>query len=169
MQRALLLLKSAVFTVLVPGTVAILVPHYLAASRGRSLFPALALGNALAYVVFVAGAGVCLCCMWDFVYRGFGTPMPIAPPTQLVVQGFYRWTRNPMYNGVLLVILAEAWLARTLLLVGYAACLLLVFHLFVVLYEEPNLRRRFGSAYVAYCAAVPRWGLTWHPYRPAPA
>jgi protein-S-isoprenylcysteine O-methyltransferase Ste14 len=105
----------------------------------------------------VLGAIIYLWCAWDFATAGQGTPLPVDPPKKLVARGFYRWVRNPMYVGVLLLILGQAILFESLLLVGYGALLWLIFHLFIVYYEEPTLKRMFGSAYEQYCTAVPRW------------
>ena len=164
--RPLLFLKSALFTVLVPGVAAIFVPYRLASRAGLLVFPRLGLSTAPAYLLFLLGAIIYLRCVWDFAVRGLGTPAPLDPPKTLVVSGLYRWSRNPMYNGVLLVVLSIAWLSGGGTLLIYAACLFLVFHLFVVLYEEPHLRQVFGSPYTVYCAAVPRWGAASRPYHP---
>jgi protein-S-isoprenylcysteine O-methyltransferase Ste14 len=92
-----------------------------------------------------------------FVIRGRGTPAPIAPPQRLVVSGFYRWVRNPMYVAIILVLVGEALLFRSSTLLGYAALLWLVFHIFVTLYEEPHLETTFGDSYTEYRRSVPRW------------
>ncbi|MGH2661567.1 MAG: methyltransferase family protein [Actinomycetota bacterium] len=92
-----------------------------------------------------------------FVRQGRGTPAPIAPPDRLVVSGLYRRVRNPMYVGVLATIIGEAVVWGRVAVLGHAAVLWLIFHLFVTLYEEPHLRRQFGPAYEAYRREVPRW------------
>jgi protein-S-isoprenylcysteine O-methyltransferase Ste14 len=120
---------------------------------------ALPLGNwrVLGAVFIVLGAAIYLWCAWDFTFKGKGTPNPDAPPTELVVSGLYRFVRNPMYVGVVSVVFGEAiWFESTTLIV-FAALLLLGFHLRVVQYEEPVLRRQFGESYVRYCSTVPRW------------
>ena len=92
-----------------------------------------------------------------FVTRGRGTPAPIAAPKRLVVTGFYRWVRNPMYVAIILVVVGEALVFRSAALLLYAAVLWITFHLFVLLYEEPHLRGRFGPPYEEYVRSVPRW------------
>jgi protein-S-isoprenylcysteine O-methyltransferase Ste14 len=92
-----------------------------------------------------------------FVFEGLGTPAPIAPPQRLVVGGFYRYVRNPMYVGVVSVILGQALLLGDVRLLWYGAILWLGFHLFVLVYEEPTLRQMFGESYIIFCANVPRW------------
>lgn len=113
----------------------------------------------LAALPSVLGFAIALRCVWDFGWTGRGTPAPIAPPQRLVVVGFYRYVRNPMYVG-----LAVGWIGlwivfghANLLAIAIAAAVTLGVHLFVILYEEPTLRRKFGADYEAYCGNVSRW------------
>ncbi len=105
------------------------------------------------------GFAVALRCVWDFGRTGHGTPAPIAPPKKLVVVGFYRYVRNPMYLGFLIgwiglwVVFGRANLAAVVV----AGVLVLGVPLFVLLYEEPKLRKLFGAEYEEYCRNVPRW------------
>jgi protein-S-isoprenylcysteine O-methyltransferase Ste14 len=92
-----------------------------------------------------------------FALQGRGTPAPWAPPERFVAQGSYRFTRNPMYVGVLVLIVGQALLLGRELLFVWAGAASLIFQLFLLLEEEPGLRRRFGAAYEDYCARVPRW------------
>jgi protein-S-isoprenylcysteine O-methyltransferase Ste14 len=149
-------LRTAFFTLVVPGSVLLFVPAGLVATGlGPRWDPGPWRWAGLALVV--PGALVILRCFGDFVRRGRGTPAPYDPPRELVVAGLYRYTRNPQYVGVLAVVCGEALLTGAAVLFGYAAVLALGYHLFVTLHEEPALRRLFGDAYVRYCAAVPRW------------
>jgi protein-S-isoprenylcysteine O-methyltransferase Ste14 len=149
----LLFLKNLLFTVIVPGTVAVYAPLWLA--RGR------AVGSGASFFVgaasLVLGGAIYLRCVWDFATFGRGTPAPIDAPKRLVIRGVYRYTRNPMYLGVLTVILGWMILFRSAFLLPYAVLVATCVQLFVVLYEEPHLRRRFGSEYEEYCARVGRW------------
>jgi protein-S-isoprenylcysteine O-methyltransferase Ste14 len=101
----------------------------------------------------------------DFALRGGGTPAPVDPPRELVVAGAYRYLRNPMYAGVISMLAGEAALYRAAVLLGYAGALLFAFHWFVVGYEEPTLRKRFGEAHGRYCASVPRWVPRLRPWK----
>jgi protein-S-isoprenylcysteine O-methyltransferase Ste14 len=92
-----------------------------------------------------------------FALVGRGTPAPIAPTERLVISGLYRHVRNPMYLAVLSIIFGQALLFGSTTLLWYAAVLSLIVHAFVVLYEEPTLRRRYGAEYERYCQAVRRW------------
>lgn len=160
----LLFLKNFLFTVFVPGTVAVVIPYRILAraSAGLSLDLPRLLWSA---PLFLLGAGIYLWCLWDFAVTGRGTPAPIDPPTRLVVRGMYRHVRNPMYLGVLLVIAAWAAFSRSGRVFEYGVGVAVLFHLFVVLVEEPLLGHRFGASYAAYRRAVRRW-LPGKAYRP---
>jgi protein-S-isoprenylcysteine O-methyltransferase Ste14 len=104
-----------------------------------------------------AGAVIALCCIVTFVWIGKGTPAPFDPPRRLVVQGPYRFVRNPMYIGAGLALAGAALFYESVPLLVYVGAFLLASHLFVLLYEEPTLRRTFGPEYEAYCHRVRRW------------
>jgi protein-S-isoprenylcysteine O-methyltransferase Ste14 len=149
--------KTLLFTILVPGTVAVLIPGWLVGWDSLALAKGIGALRWIGLAPLLVGAWFYLRCAWDFVVAGQGTPAPIDAPKRLVVRGLYRVVRNPMYVGVLLCIGGEALLFGSARLLGYAALLLLCFHTFVVIYEEPTLRWVFGSSYEQYCMAVPRW------------
>ena len=134
-----------------PATVVIYVPAQLARSPGP---PVVAVAGGL---VMAAGLYLVGWCFFDFAARGRGTPAPWDPPQHLVTNGPYRHVRNPIYVGVLFILLGEAVLFGSLALLTWAAVTAVGFHLVVVLYEEPGLRDRFGSDYERYLADVPRW------------
>ena len=149
----LLFLKNLLFTLVVPGTVAVYVPLSMAP-------PAMAGHAALRYgslLPFGVGIAIYAWCVWDFASFGRGTPAPIDAPKHLVVRGLYQVVRNPMYVGVLSVILGWATCYASLAILGYGGGIWLMFHLVIVLYEEPNLRRSFGDEFEAYRARVHRW------------
>ncbi len=148
-----LLLKNLLFTVLVPGTVGVYVPLLIAQGRPLASGPGWMLGVG----VLAVGAAAYVSSVWGFATRGRGTPAPIDAPKQLVVQGLYRYTRNPMYVGVLTVILGWAILFPTMVIVGYGLVVASCFQLFIVLYEEPHLEREFGGEYQRYRRTVGRW------------
>jgi protein-S-isoprenylcysteine O-methyltransferase Ste14 len=108
-------------------------------------------------LLITAGAGLLAACIWEFASRGRGTLSPVDPPRELVVQGLYRYVRNPMYLSVSTMLLGEALLARSLALLGYWAIFFAAANLFVMLYEEPILRRQFGDSYERYTKHVGRW------------
>ncbi|MFZ0808178.1 MAG: isoprenylcysteine carboxylmethyltransferase family protein [Candidatus Sulfotelmatobacter sp.] len=107
----------------------------------------------------VLGFAVALRCVWDFGWTGHGTPAPIAPPQRLVVVGFYRYVRNPMYVGF-----AAGWIGLWIvfghpdpILIASVVAVALGIHLFVIFYEEPTLRAKFGADYDDYRHNVRRW------------
>ncbi|MCG8456937.1 MAG: isoprenylcysteine carboxylmethyltransferase family protein [Holophagales bacterium] len=149
----LLLLKNLLFTLVVPGTVGVYLPLWIAGDRGPTSGTLLV----LAIVLFGAGLTIYGWCVWDFATFGRATPAPVDAPKRLVVRGLYRYTRNPMYLGVLAVISGWALLYRSHQLVLYALGVATMFHLFIVLYEEPHLRKVFGEEYELYREITPRW------------
>jgi protein-S-isoprenylcysteine O-methyltransferase Ste14 len=155
MRKPVALLSTLIFTLVVPGTVAVLVPRYL--RRG----PALAAGGVeatFAFVIIAVGVAIYVStAFWGFAAIGGGTPAPIAPTSVLVTRGLHRYVRNPMYLGVLCVVFGQAWLAHSRQLAVYGALLWIAFHLFVLGYEEPTLRRKYGEEYDRYRATIPRW------------
>jgi protein-S-isoprenylcysteine O-methyltransferase Ste14 len=104
-----------------------------------------------------AGAALLLTCIWEFARSGRGTLAPVDPPRQLVVRGLYRYVRNPMYLSVTVILLGEALLAGSRALLLYWAAWFFAVNLFVIGYEEPALRRRFGASYEKYARQVRRW------------
>ena len=158
------LIKTAVFTAIVPGTVAVYIPYRL---RGFWLPRVTGIGW-FGVTTLAAGVAISLWCFWDFATFGRGTPLPLDAPKRLVVRGLYRYVRNPMYVGVLLAILSQALIFESLPTLWYGLVVALGFHLFVRLYEEPALQRRFGDSYKDYLRKVPRW-IPRPGARPAPA
>jgi protein-S-isoprenylcysteine O-methyltransferase Ste14 len=92
-----------------------------------------------------------------FVWVGWGTLAPVVPTERLVVSGFYRYVRNPMYLGVLMLVAGQGVLFRSAGLWEYLGVLAIGFHLFVLGYEEPTLRGKYGAGYEEFCRNVPRW------------
>ena len=146
-------LRNLLFTVVVPGSGGVLIPWWILAHSHATLDPA----AWYAVVVIVFGALLYFWCLWVFATVGRGTPGPWDPPQRFVAAGPYRWVRNPMYIAALLVVVGETWLFRSLSLLAYAVVVAIVFHLFVIGYEEPALGRRFGETYAEYRRTVPRW------------
>jgi len=147
-------LRSILFFILAPGMVAGVIPLALfrTGSQTQTGF-----FSYLAFPLWQIGAAMLIWCFWDFLVKGRGTPAPIDPPKELVVSGLYNYVRNPMYVGVLLVIIGHfLWFGSWNLLI-YALVVFIAFHSFVTFYEEPNLKQRFGAAYEDYLKRVPRW------------
>jgi protein-S-isoprenylcysteine O-methyltransferase Ste14 len=164
-SRALLSGDSAVFVLvrvvtystLFIGLVLILLPAQLLSQAGigpPESFGALQIAGAL---LTIGGGVLALSCIFAFAVVGKGTPAPFDPPRRLVARGPYAAVRNPMYIGAGLALVGASLFYESLALLAYAAAFFLFTHVFVVLYEEPTLRRTFGTAYEAYCGQVRRW------------
>jgi len=113
--------------------------------------------NVIGGVPFIAGVVVLLWCVRDFYVAGKGTLAPWDPPQHLVRVGLYRYSRNPMYVGVLLILLGWTTGFRTRGLVVYTTVVAILFHLRVLLHEEPWLARTFPNEWLTYKSRVPRW------------
>ncbi len=157
---AWLIAKVAAFTLIVPGTVMVLVPAMLVDDFSLAAVDVYGL-SFLGIVPLVLGTALYLRCAYDFIVSGRGTPAPIDPPESLVVSGPYHVTRNPMYVAVLLVLAGEALLLRSPPLAAYLLVMGIAFHLVITAYEELVLGQKFGDAYDRYREQVPRWIPRW--------
>jgi protein-S-isoprenylcysteine O-methyltransferase Ste14 len=154
-------LGSLAFFVLAPGSTAGLVPWLVTHWQGPASPWAVAVGGALA----AAGTAIVVAAFVQFVVEGRGTPAPVAPTEELVVGGLYRWVRNPMYVGVAAAIAGQAVMFGSLGVALWLVAFVAAVTSFVRLYEEPTLRRTYGSSYDAYAAAVHRWVPRLRPWR----
>lgn len=147
-------LKSLLFLIVAPGVVAGYIPLALL-RRGAQIETGFF--AYLAFPLWTIGGIILLSSFWNFLTQGRGTPAPIDPPKELVATGFYRYVRNPMYVGVLAMILGHfLWFGYWNLLI-YTIIVFFAFHTFVTYYEEPTLKSNFGAAYEEYRKKVPRW------------
>jgi protein-S-isoprenylcysteine O-methyltransferase Ste14 len=164
-SRATALLGSFLFFCIAPATVAGWVPWWLTRWELRPPLFDGAASRWLGALLVAVGAATVVESFARFALKGIGTPAPIAPTRHLVVSGLYRHLRNPMYVGVVVAIVGQAlWFGSVELLV-YAAIAWAVVFLFVLLYEEPTLKKQFGAEYEAYRAQVPRWLPRLRPWR----
>ena len=149
-------LRSLLWTLLLPGMVAGYIPwrFYGLSHVHVDVTNPLTI---LALLLIAAGVVLLLACIWEFAARSKGTLSPLDPTKELVVQGLYRYVRNPMYLSVSTIVLGEALLARSRGLVVYWAIFFVIVNLFVRLYEEPTLRWQFGESYERYQRQVGRW------------
>lgn len=147
-------LRTLLFTIVAPGTVTVALPYFiLTRTHASSIGPLRSVG----IPVVCLGIAIYAWCAWSFTVKGRGTPAPIDPPKKLVIEGLYRYMRNPMYVGVLTILVGEVlWFASPMLLV-YAGIVAGIFHAFIRFYEERKLQNLFGGQYTAYCNTVPRW------------
>ena len=149
--------KTLLFVLVVPGFISVGIPYFWLIGRREWPLPELGPLRLLGWLPIALGAALLLRSAWDFSFTGKGTPAIWDAPKVFVAKGWYRYVRNPMYVGVILIVSGEAVVFEAWNLAGYALFLGLVFHLFVVLYEEPTLRKKFGATYEQYLKRVPRW------------
>ena len=154
MRNALI---ATVATILVPGGAIVLGPFLILKYTGVSSIPRLGPTEIGSLLVALVGVAMVVWVSVAFVTQGNGTPAPNEPPKNFVAAGLYRFLRNPMYFGALLAVCAQALIFRSAWLLLYAAILWLALHTATVLFEEPQLERRFGESYREYKARTPRW------------
>jgi protein-S-isoprenylcysteine O-methyltransferase Ste14 len=153
----MLALRSLLYTIILPGTVTVLIPYLIVSGNGERIPQQRGLFQVLGLAGGVVGATILLRCIWEFMVTGRGTLAPVDPPTELVVRGLYRYVRNPMYLGAFTLLLGEAAFFESFLLLLYAVAWFTIINLVVMLYEEPVLHRRFGDSYERYVRSVDRW------------
>ena len=165
MRRSAAGVATAAFFVVAPGTVAGLIPWLITRWDIPGTSAPWRVAQILGTLLIVVGLIPVVHAFVEFVKAG-GTPMPIAPTQRLVVDGFNRYVRNPMYVGVVLVIVGQALVFGSLGLLLYAAIVWTAFASFVHLYEEPVLGRQYGSEYQEYRWNVRGWVPRWRPWMP---
>ncbi len=151
------IIKTFFFMMIGPGSVIVYLPFLLMYFLGPPNFYKTGQLQYVGLIPVLAGICISLWCFYHFIFFGKGTPVPIDPPKKLVIIGLYRFVRNPMYIGILIILIGEAVLFRSYLLSGYTAGVFCLFHMFIIGYEEPSLKSRFGKEYEDYCSSVPRW------------
>jgi protein-S-isoprenylcysteine O-methyltransferase Ste14 len=157
MRKALAVAGSTVFLVLAPGFVAGVAPWWISRWRVEASWPGMPLIRLVGAVLIALGAAGLLDSFGRFAFQGLGTPAPVFPTRHLVVSGLYRFVRNPMYVAVVAAILGQGMVLGSVALLQYGGVVWLLFHVFVLAYEEPSLRSAYGSEYKLFCSHVPRW------------
>ena len=151
------LIGSAIFLVVAPGFVAGLAPWWISHWQFDRPFLGLTPVRVAGGALLALGLAGLLECFGRFALKGIGTPAPVLPTRHLVISGMYRHVRNPMYIAVVAAIFGQALLFGNVALLEYGALVWVLFHLFVLAYEEPRLRSTFGAEYDSFCTQVPRW------------
>jgi protein-S-isoprenylcysteine O-methyltransferase Ste14 len=157
MRLVFVTFRAMTYSTLFVGFLLIYLPTRALAWSGIVRPTAMGLAQGAGMIITGAGMLIALSCIFTFVLIGRGTPAPFDPPRRLVIQGPYRFVRNPMYIGAVLALAGAALFYRAVSLLIYAGVFLLISHLFVVLYEESKLAATFGPDYEAYCRSVRRW------------
>ena len=149
--------RTLLFTILVPCAVLVVVPYSFISSETPDERTDFSAFRYLGLPAIVAGAMMYVWCAWHFTVRGRGTPAPIDAPKKLDISGPYRYSRNPMYTGVLTEGLGVSIFFESVETLAFVAIMAAVFVAFVLGYEELALRAKFGADYEAYCKKVPRF------------
>jgi protein-S-isoprenylcysteine O-methyltransferase Ste14 len=157
MNKIAALVGSAIFFVVAPGTFTLLLPYEFTGFRLGPAFLDSEMLRLIGAVLAALGLVPLIESFLRFALKGLGTPAPIAPPTKLVVSGFYRYVRNPMYVGLTTTVIGEALLFGSREILWEALFIALGFHAFVLAFEEPTLKEQFGAEYETYRSNVPRW------------
>jgi len=153
-----LLLRNLFFTILQPGIVAGLIPFFILDKKLVDLFRLpVRIHEKTGLFLFISGLIVMLICIFNFAVKGRGTLSPADPTKKLVSEGLYRYSRNPMYVGVMMILIGESVYTGSFSLLVYSLVILTAFHLFIVFREEPRLQRDFGEEYTEYSQKVRRW------------
>src|SRR5438093_1431673 len=153
--------RTVVYASLFIGLFLVFIPGRILARVGITPVASLGTPEVVGLTIVVLGGTIAILCVLTFAVIGKGTPAPFDPPRRLVIAGPYRYVRNPMYIGAGLALFGAAIFYRSTALALYAAVFLVITHLFVMLYEEPHLRRVFGQSYEDYLRTVHRWVPTW--------
>lgn len=153
-----LFIRNLLFTILQPGLVAGLIPLWITGFRINNIFDEVwQLDHYIGTIAFLIGFVIMLWCIISFAVKGRGTLSPLDPTKRLVVTGLYKFSRNPMYVGVTLILIGEAIFFQSVELWIYSLFVFITFNIFAILVEEPRLRKDFGEEYNLYCQKVRRW------------
>ncbi|MGA3081179.1 MAG: isoprenylcysteine carboxylmethyltransferase family protein [Terracidiphilus sp.] len=158
-------LGTAIFLFVAPGTVAGYIPWRMGKWQVHASFFGLAALRWMGALLMLAGIVLLVDAFARFALQGIGTPAPVFPTRHLVVSGSYCYVRNPMYVAVVSLILGQGLLFWNVRVVMYGLCVWLAMHLFVVIYEEPTMRKSFPAAYAVFSAHVPRWAPRLTPWK----
>ena len=158
-----MILRHILSILILPFTVTVIVPVVLLGQRTPGSSPAGRIGGVL---VILLGLALVARTIAHFATRGRGTLAPWDPPRHLVVAGIYRYVRNPMITGVLLILVGESLLFASTEVATWAATFFAINAVYMPLFEEPGLAERFGDDYEEYRRHVPRWVPRLSPWRP---
>ncbi|WP_299522711.1 isoprenylcysteine carboxylmethyltransferase family protein [Winogradskyella sp.] len=153
-----LYIKNLIFFILQPGLVVGLIPYMLVRSKLKAILnDDFGFLSYLGIIFIILGLSIVIYCIYRFIVEGKGTLSPIHRTKALVVKGIYKYTRNPMYVGILIVLIGEVLFTSSLRLLVYTIVVAVAFHLFVIFIEEPRLTRDFKTDYLKYMNKVNRW------------
>ncbi len=165
MSRSAAAAASLAWFVVIGGAFGVLLPYLLNDWHLHQPLPYWAIARAAGVLLICAGLVPLVDSFVEFFKAG-GTPVPVASPPRLVVTGFYRYVRNPIYVGFLVVLLGQTLFFGSPGMLEYTVIAWLVGAAAVRFYEEPVLARKFGADYQAYRGAVRAWLPRLRPWQP---
>ena len=151
------LIRTLIFVVLVGGTTMVLIPVYLLSSFSSQTNVEIGFLRYFGFLPFLLGIIIISWCVRDFIYKGKGTPAPYDPPKQLVVNGLFRFMRNPIITGGIMILVGESILMESAAIACWALIFFIGNHIYFIFWEEPGLIKRVGEDYEIYMKNVPRW------------
>ncbi len=155
---ASLFFRNLFFTILQPGIIVGLIPYLIVGSAADTAWTdAFTSRHYIAIGMFSVGLIVLLACIVGLAVTGRGTLSPADPTQELVIRGLYRYSRNPMYVGVMLMLVAGSLFFMDNGLWVYTVAVFVLFNGFILYFEEPRLMRDFGNDYAVYRRRVRRW------------
>lgn len=153
-----LALRNALFVILHPGIVIGLGPYLILINNTQTfLLSPLLIQHYFGAITFAIGVIILMHCIYKFVTDGLGTLSPADPTKRLVISGLYKYSRNPMYAGVLAALIGLTIFFWSFYMLLYTFSIFILFNLFIVYKEEPRLTKDYGESYTQYCQKVRRW------------
>lgn len=153
-----LFLRNFLFTILQPGVVAGLIPYFILKNKWEIIIENdINWYNYIGIFITFIGLLIVFYCIFDFAIKGKGTLSPADKTKQLVISGFYKYSRNPIYVGVVLILIGETFFFISIELAIYTFIVFVGFHFFVIFVEEPRLKKDFKEQYTQYIHNINRW------------
>jgi protein-S-isoprenylcysteine O-methyltransferase Ste14 len=169
-RTMIMLFRHLLAIVILPFTVALLVPIWIARRNGVALALGRSVGpvflQVIGFALLTLGVVLFVASLRRFATEGRGTLAPWDPPSVFVVHGPYQFVRNPMISGVILLLFGEALVLLSPPHVAWAVCFGILNLIYIPLVEEPQLERRFGDPYREYRRHVRRFIPRLRPWRP---
>jgi len=164
LENLWLITRNVAMIILFPGTVVVYIPYRVLAPISMPGLMTWSMTQYMAVLLLATGASILLWSIWSFAHVGKGTLAPFDETRKLIVVGLYRYVRNPMYVGVMLILLAQSWFFWSFALLAYTGFCFIAANIFVISYEENRLRHKHGDEFREYCRHVGRWipGKPYH-------
>jgi protein-S-isoprenylcysteine O-methyltransferase Ste14 len=158
------ILKQLRDIIILPFTVTFIIPYFLFNSKEEIIPHNLSL-KGIGWMIAVAGSALFVYTVFLFKTIGYGTLAPWSPTQKLIVEGPYKYCRNPMISGVFFMLVGEGMMLYSVNILVWAFSFFIINTVYFIFIEERELLQRFGSDYLKYKKHVPRWIPRFTPYR----